>query len=46
MDVTIWIGIGFLLLGIERLFATNIPPYVAGIIFLILGLIIVVPALA
>jgi hypothetical protein len=45
MDVTIWMGIGFLLLGIERLFATNIPPWIAGLIFLILGLIIIVPAL-
>jgi hypothetical protein len=46
MDVTIWMGIGFLLLGIERLFATNIPPAVAGIIFLVLGLIILIPVLA
>lgn len=46
MDATIWMGIGFLLLGLERLIPTNLPPYVAGIIFLILGLIIVIPALA
>lgn len=46
MDVTLWMGIGFLLLGLERLLPINLPPYVAGIIFLILGLIIVVPALS
>jgi membrane protein implicated in regulation of membrane protease activity len=46
MDTTIWLGIGFLLLGLERLIPTNIPPWIAGVIFLILGLIILVPALA
>jgi hypothetical protein len=45
MDVTIWMGIGFILLGLERLVAVNLPPWVAGLIFLILGLIIVFPAL-
>jgi putative Mn2+ efflux pump MntP len=45
MDVTIWMGIGFLLLGLERLIPVSIPAWVAGVIFLILGLIIIVPAL-
>lgn len=45
MDVTIWMGIGFLLLGLERLISTSIPPWIAGVIFLVLGLIILIPAL-
>lgn len=46
MDVTIWMGIAFILLGLERLIPNNIPPWIAGLILLILGLIIIVPALA
>lgn len=45
MDVTVWMGIGFLLIGLERLIPMSLPPWVAGIIFLILGLLILVPAL-
>lgn len=45
MDVTLWMGIAFFLLGVER-FIPNIHPQIAGAILIVLGLIILIPALA
>lgn len=36
----IWFAIALILLGLERLIPTNIPPWVAGVILLLLGLAI------
>lgn len=37
----IWFAIALILLGIERLIPTQIPPWVAGVILLALGLAII-----
>lgn len=37
---SVWLGIAFVLLGLERLVAVSIPPWVAGVILLVLGLLI------
>lgn len=36
----VWLGIAFVLLGLERLITLSIPPWVAGVILLVLGVLI------
>lgn len=40
LDTNVWFGIALVLLGLERLIAVSIPPWVPGIILLALGLVI------
>lgn len=40
IDTNVWFGIALVLLGLERLIAVSIPPWVAGVILLVLGVLI------
>ena len=40
IDTNVWFGIALVLLGLERLIAMPIPPWVAGVILLVLGVLI------
>jgi hypothetical protein len=37
----LWLALGFFFLGLER-FVPNIPPWIAGIIFLVLGILMLI----
>lgn len=41
IDTNIWFGIALILLGLERLITVNIPTWVAGVILLVLGVLII-----
>lgn len=42
IDSNIWFGIALVLLGLERLIPSPIPPWVAGVILFVLGVLILI----